>query len=293
MEISQIGKKLNDLEEERKELKKSMEMTDWLQSYNGEDRVVSISELMEELEEERKRPVFSLNSDMSSLDKIIGGFREGQLIIISAETGQGKTTYCQTLTNNFEKNGAKCLWFSYEVGIMEFIDKFVNLPAFYLPRLIKQNKLLWLETKIKEGVAKFDCNVVFIDHLHYLLEMQKMAEAKSISLLVGMMMRELKRIAIENKIIIFLVSHMRKIQTSEMPEIDDLRDSSFVGQESDIVIFLKRKKIKDKEGRMIETNETLLRVAKNRRTGALGYVPLIFIDGKFQEVENNYDINPF
>lgn len=293
MEISGIEKKLNDIEIEKKKLKESIEMTNWLQSYNEEDRVVSIYDLMEELEEERKKPIFSLNSDMSSFDKIIGGFRKGQVIIISAETGQGKTTFAQTLTSNFHKNGAKCLWFSYEVGILEFVAKFTNIPAFYLPRQIKQNKLLWLETRIKEAIEKFDCNVVFIDHLHYLLEMQKMAEAKSISLLVGMLMRELKRIAIENEVIIFLISHMRKIQTSEMPEIDDLRDSSFVGQESDIVIFLKRKKIKNEEGQIIETNETLLRVAKNRRTGALGYIPLIFVDNQFREVEKNYEINPF
>jgi len=161
-----------------------------------------------------------------------------------------------------------------------------------MPRRIKQNSLKWIEERIKESIAKYNCKVVFIDHLHYLLEMQKMAEAKSLSLLIGMMMRELKRIAIENNIVIFLVSHMRKsLYKSEdaLPDINDLRDSSFVGQESDIVMFLFRKP-SDVEGEFY-TNETLLKIAKNRRTGNLGCVRLNFTNKQFEELSLTYNEN--
>jgi len=289
MEINKISEKLNDLKCEKEVLKKLGREYEILGVYQGEDRVITSEQALEELKEDENRQVLKVKSTISALDKIVGDFREGQLVILSSPTGQGKTTFCQTLTYAFADQNINSVWFSYEVGIREFMEKMPDAPLFYLPRRIKQNSMDWLEARIKEGIAKYNCKIVFIDHLHYLLEMQKMAEAKSLSLLVGMMMRQLKRLAIENEIIIFLVSHMRKVRydTNKLPDIDDLRDSSFVGQESDIVIFLQRVMEKGDEGQDIATNRALLKVAKNRRLGSLGYVKLTFNNNRFYE-ETDY-----
>ena len=285
MESDKITKKIKDLEIEAVGLFNQNKEAEILLAYDGEDRVISSVEALEELEAENQLPIFKVQTGIPKLDEIVGDFREGQVVVLSAPTGQGKTSFAQTLTYAFGEKNINCLWFSYEVGIQEFMEKMPNAPVFYLPRRIKQNSLKWLENKSKEALVKFDAKVIFIDHLHYLLEMSKMAEAKSISLLVGMMMRDLKRMAIENKAIIFLISHMRKVQYQErMPDMDDLRDSSFVGQEADIVLFIHRLKEKDEDGREVSTNNALLKVAKNRRTGNLGYVKLMFINGRFQEI---------
>ncbi len=285
MEVSKIAKKISDLDSEERKLATLTREYEVLSVYDGEDRVISSEEMLEEMKAENRKPIFKLKSEIPKLDELIGDFRGGQVIVLSAPTGQGKTTFAQTLTYSFKNQESNCLWFSYEVGFEDFIEKMPDTPVFYLPHRIKQNSLSWLEVRIKEAIVKFDAKVVFIDHLHYLLEMQKMAEAKSISLLVGMMMRELKRIALENEIIIFLISHMRKVRYDEstLPDIDDLRDSSFVGQEADMVLFLHRI-TEEFEGRLVFTNNAILKVAKNRRTGNLGFVKLSFINGKFQEL---------
>jgi len=295
MKTTDINAKISDLEEEEKRLATYTRELEILQKYTGEDRMVSAQELFNEVSEENKTKK-SFYTTLSEFDRLVGGFREGQVVVISAPTGQGKTTFCQTLTVKFAEQQINCGWFSYEVGVEEFLTKFPEVPLCYMPRRIKQNSLKWLEARIKEGIAKYNCKVFFIDHLHYLLEMQRMAEAKSISLLVGMMMRELKKIAIENDVIIFLVSHMRKSlyktdTSTDLPDIDDLRDSSFVGQESDMVLFLYRKTSKDMYGNKFFTNETLLKIAKNRRTGNLGCVKLIFSDKQFSELELNHTQN--
>lgn len=291
MEHNQIEQKLQDIEKDDEKHQQYLRNLEVLQEYQGEDRVLPAEDLYEEVKSDE--PKLVINSNKTTLDKLLGGFREGQLVVISAPTGQGKTTFCQTLTMDFLKQDLKSIWFSYEVGIVEFMDKFPEIPSFFMPRRLKQNSMQWLETRIMEGVAKYDCKIVFIDHLHYLLEMQKMAEAKSLSLLVGMMMRELKRIAIDNEIVIFLVSHMRKStyrieKVEDLPDIDSLRDSSFVGQESDVVLFLNRMKEKDDNGHQVYTNETILKVAKNRRTGNLGYVKLYYKDKRFDELSLNH-----
>lgn len=292
MEVSKINQKLGDLNRGKKELNQYTRDLEIMQKYTGEDRVVLAKDLYNEVSEENKDKVIIKTGKLSEFDKIVGGFTEGQIVVVSAPTGQGKTTFCQTLTMNFAEQNINSLWFSYEVGVQEFLEKFPTIPVCYMPRRIKQNSIDWLELRIKESIAKFNCKVIFIDHLHYLLEMQKMAQAKSISLLIGMMMRELKRIAIENDIVIFLVSHMRKSlykSDEDLPDINDLRDSSFVGQESDIILFLFRKQGKDARGNKIYINEALLKVAKNRRTGNLGCVKLTFNNKEFTETELNQD----
>lgn len=262
-----------DLEQYQREL-------EILGQYNQEDRVISSLEAQELAEADKKIP--NINIGVMEFDDIIGGFREGQLVIISGPTGQGKTTWCQTLTSKFASKKINCLWFSYEMGIADFLEKFEGTPLFYLPKELQQNSLQWLETRIMESMAKYDCKIVFIDHLHYLLEMQKMAETHSISLLIGMMMRELKKMAIKHEITIFLVSHMRKLLYDKMPDVDDLRDSSFVGQEADIVMFIKRGKEKDSKEEAIQNNHATLRIAKNRRTGNLGVISLELINKQFR-----------
>jgi len=263
-----------------------------LGQYDKEDRVISSYEARELAEEDKKIP--NINIGVKELDEIIGGFRAGQLVVISGPTGQGKTTWCQTLTSKFVSQGVNCLWFSYEMGIADFLEKFDGNPLFYLPKELKQNSLVWLEHRIMESMAKYDCKIVFIDHLHYLLEMQKMAEAHSISLLIGMMMRELKKMSIKHEITIFLVSHMRKLLYDKMPDIDDLRDSSFVGQEADIVMFMKRGKEKDSKEEAIKNSFATLRIAKNRRTGNLGIIQLELVNKQFRahsEINRYYDTN--
>ena len=290
MEVSKLKNKISDIDTEEIKLATLTREYEILSVYDKDDRVISSEEALKELKADGLKPIFKIKSDIPKLDELIGDFRSGQVIVISAPTGQGKTTFAQTLTYSFSEQKTNCIWFSYEVGLEDFMEKMPNAPIFYLPRRIKQNSLSWVEMRIKESIVKYDAKVVFIDHLHYLLEMQKMAEAKSISLLVGMMMRELKKIALENEIIIFLISHMRKVKYEEnaLPDIDDLRDSSFVGQEADMVLFLHRI-VEEIGGSFIFTHNAILKVAKNRRLGNLGYVKLELVNGRFRELTNAFE----
>jgi replicative DNA helicase len=67
------------------------------------------------------------------------------------------------------------------------------------------------------------------------------------------------------------------------PTLEDLRDSSFIAQEADTVIMLWRKTKRDDDGELIITNETLVSVQANRRTGETGNVKMVFKNGRFFE----------
>ena len=263
-----------------------------LATYQGEDRVVPAEELIRELES-KNRTGLKLNSSIPTLDKLVEGFRKGNLVVLSAPTGHGKTTFFKTLTKNFTENGQKSIWFSYEVPADEFYATFPSGNKFFtMPRELSSGLLSWIEERILESKAKYNTNLVFIDHLHFLISMKELAITKNQSILIGMILRELKKIALANDMIIFLVAHMRKKDTEEeIPSIDDLRDSSFVAQEADVVMLLWRKQIErtreDKKNKVPPewTNEAVLSVVKNRRTGKLGHLALEYNFNKNEFLE--------
>ena len=101
-----------------------------LSEYQGSDRVIPAEELVAELLKANKGTL-KLNSSFPKLDELLGGFMKGNLIVVSAPTGQGKTTFCKTLTKNFTENGQKSIWFSYEVPADEFYATFPEGNKFF------------------------------------------------------------------------------------------------------------------------------------------------------------------
>lgn len=283
MDLSFIDKEIKNLDDKLKKDREFQKELEAMEQYGSADRVVPATEILAEIEEDKKLAPFSFNTRIPTLDKLIGGFREGQLVVVSGPTGQGKTLLLQDFTHSFSEQKVNSLWLSYEVGMEEFFDRFNGkVPNFYLPRQIRGSSLDWLKMRILEGIAKYNTKVVFVDHLHFLLEMGDLAKAKNLSLLIGMLMRDLKKFAVKTKTTIFLVSHMRKSRLDSKPTIEDLRDSSFVAQESDLVMMVWRLKNKDTDEYV---NESKVIVEKNRRTGNLGGVKIAynFIQGRFLE----------
>lgn len=287
IDTSKIERELQQVEKERETLKEKIRILEAFRSYDGDDRVISSKEFLEEFED--RKVVDSIKTGIPKLDDLTEGFREGNLIIISGVTGAGKTSLAQTFLSNFVKNDISSLFFTFEVPPEELLNKFGDkVPLFYLPRQHKRSKMQWLEERILESKAKYGVKVVFIDHLHYLLDMDQLARQGNTSLMIGSIMRELKRIAIENKLIIFLIAHFKKVklEEDEMPDIDGLRDSSFVGQEGDYVMIINRKKDINRENWI---DEATLFLVKNRWNGRTGAVQLKYSDNHFLELDTIHE----
>lgn len=243
-----------------------------LAEYQGEDRVLSAHEISLTF---REKDEYSINamSGIPSLDHYCQGFRDGELITISGKTKNGKTLLAQTLTVNFSKKNLFPLWFSFEVPTRQFISQFKEIPFIYMPSKLRAHAMDWLEERIMESFLKYYTRIVFIDHLHYLFDIQK---SRNPSLDIGAIIRRLKSIAVENEFVIFLLSHTSKSK-DENESYESIRDSSFVAQESDCVIMIKRT---PDEGE----NAARLRVEFHRRTGVIEkVVNLMKVDGLLRE----------
>jgi replicative DNA helicase len=247
--------------------------------YEGEDHLVSSRDLAELM---KNRPAETKYlSGFTGLDRILDGFRENQLIVLAAPTKSGKTSFCVELTTRL--SSVNPTWIPFEESAEELIQKFLDRkeepPLFYTPKTITGNTTTWIEKKVIEAKAKYDSKVMFVDHLHFVVNLTGNA---NMSLEIGKTMRELKGIAKRWNIILVLIAHLRKTRMDEQPGLEDLRDSSFVAQEADTVLMLWRE-TKRNRGELEITNNVNLSVQANRRTGRTGNVKLVFEDGRFFE----------
>ncbi len=232
-----------------------------LREYQGRDRVVSSFELAEILKN-KPEPLFKINSGLPSLDNMTAGFCGGNLIIISGPTGNGKTLLAQTLTNYFAKKKHEPLWFSYELPPEELLSTFPELPYFLLPMELKHGSMDWFEERVIESFEKHRSRIIIVDHLHFLIDMFRL---KNPSLEIGGCVRRLKRFAVREGFIVFLICHIHKIQEGASVRYHHIRDSSFVAQEADTVLMIQR--LKPQNG---AKNRAELRVEKCRKTGVMG-----------------------
>lgn len=243
-----------------------------LYNYTGEDRILSSHDLEMAFRQEEK--TISVKSGIPTIDKLITGFEGGELTVISGLTGNGKTLFNQTLTRNFAKQDINSLWFSYEVRPDNFLKCFGNkLPLFYMPARLNGNSIDWITTRIHEAKLKYEIKAVFIDHLHYLVDMNR----HNMSVEIGAVMRAIKKLALRFNVCFFLIAHTTKIKPETELGLGDTRDSSFIEQEADNVFYLWRLK---KEGNQ---NQAVLKIAKNRRNGVFEKKILLIKAGNFLE----------
>lgn len=228
-----------------------------LLKYDGEDQVISAYEMSLTFAE-RGQYTINVKSGIPSLDYYCDGFRDGELITISGKTKNGKTLLAQSLSKHFAGRLYNPLWFSYEVPARQFLNQFDAIPDIFMPSKLKAHAMDWIEERIMESFVKYNTRIVFIDHLHYLFDIQR---SRNPSLDIGAIIRRLKTIAVSNEFIIFLLCHTSKAK-DENETYESIRDSSFVAQESDCVIMVKRT---PSEGE----NYARARVEFHRRTGVM------------------------
>lgn len=232
------------------------------------------------------------------LDEVMnGGFKEGDLVVLSGVSGEGKTTMGQTFTYHLCKKAVPTLWFSYEVS-PEFLDKQfteMGLNSFYLAYTPKKNttgKLKWIKDKIKEGWTKYATKVVFIDHLDFVLGTD-VKDSDTQAIAFKKIATELKALAVELNVVIVSIAHLRKVPPGKEPDMQDIGYSAGIFQLADYVFIVQREKEKQsgmgKEEGTLYTNNSFIKIVKNRETGQLIYIKCQHQNGKFTQLTNRDD----
>jgi twinkle protein len=219
-------------------------------------------------------PMYELNEEITkaidlgestgykTLDNILGGLRLGELLVITADTGSGKSTFCTNLIVHLAKNNNPIWVNSYEMDYRvigrkiasvalkknlrykEFTDQedmelaawTLKHPVFINP-ISRGQSVKELRNTIEMAAFAYGIKYIFIDHLDYI---KARGERDSVLENIDEAMRELHQIALEFRVSIILVVHPVQIKEKRELTIHDLKGSSSIKQYADNIIILTR-----------------------------------------------------
>jgi len=210
----------------------------------------------------------SYESGFSVIDSSIdGGFRAGDFTIVSGIPGDGKTTFCRSLTMNFAKHDIPTLWFSYEMTARELWDSFEKMGAdasliSYVPFELEDD-YGWITRRIDQGIKEFGVKAIFIDTLGDIVRSEKnQKDLGNYATYLAQLCKDLRQYAVKNEVMIFAVAHATKQTRSNTNETDnaDIANSNGIPAAATNIFHVWR----DKE------DETLsyVKVGKSRRDGS-------------------------
>lgn len=247
-----------------------------------------------------------IDTGFPRLDGILKGMYGGNLIIIGARPGVGKSALGLDFAASAARKGHKAIYFSLEMLRDELGERYIcnrgNIPLDHiidktmdndeitryskacaelsrLPIIINDSPNVTVQQIRAEARIIPDAEIIFVDHIGLL---KAAGKYQNRNLELGAISRELKNLATELRIPIVVLAQLnRGKEETQEPQLNDLRDSGELEQNASKVLFLWKL-----------DNETGVRgckVAKNRR-GKLGTVQLNF-EGEYQRfIERSEDI---
>ena len=291
----------------------------------------SLEEIMADLYEELGQNAANHDKPLGVLtgfpriDECLLGLRPGQMIVIGARPGVGKTSFALNLMTNAAFNGASVAMFSLEMSKVEIAQRLlaanarVGLQEIRSARIRNEqwpqilqatNDLSQLDimiddtpgTTVTEIRAKArrilrgkPLGLVIIDYLQLISPPSGGHRADSRATEVSEMSRGIKIMAKDLGVPVVALSQLNRTvenRTGKRPQLSDLRESGSIEQDADVVALLDRSMNEDEASREDRPamNETTFIIAKNR-SGALADVPLTFLPGstKFVEVDTFHD----
>lgn len=240
------------------------------------------------------------------LDFYMQGLREGELTVITADTGAGKTTFCTQLMVNAAMQNIPVWINSWEMKpettmrklasivlrrpmkICNFnsheneqFDEFASrFKIFINPNTIGTNiRMLGKQLKIAQ---KLGIKIVMLDHLDYLVQDKKEKQHEAIEDTV----KQLHELAFSLNMHFLLICHPKQSGSgSEEIGMHSLKGSSSIKQYADNILILHRCSRTDKSA---DPNKVKIRIAKNRMFGIEG-VTYLFYDPMWDGYEELRD----
>ena len=243
----------------------------------------------------------------SLFDKRSGGLQTSDLIIIAADSSQGKTSLAIKLAMNC---GCPVAFYSMEMKKEQIAARMISIESGIPSNEILYSKLLNEQIKvIDKGVSqviqkpiyfddrstsnidtilssirmmkiKYGIKGVIVDYLQILNVNMKGANKEQ---QMGDVARRLKNIAKELDIWVIALSQLSRDSQNPAPSIARLRDSGQIAEAADMVILIYRpeiygKKYPDEFSDKSTENTALIDVAKGRNTGLMKF--LVGFDSK-------------
>jgi len=254
------------------------------------------SQKLAEMREGQQIKVFT---GVDGLDRLTGGFRPGELVIVTGETGGGKTLFSQRTRKRNCEDGRHALYCSGEMFARHLVGRELAADAGVRPSRIRRDDCLTEEdwNSLIEAAAHQckTCRILdgSLDFPRIRRSARRMKKAHGLTLLVldydelidiigkdeldqqRNLVRAAKSLGMELGCAVILVSQLRKSPGDKdiaRPTLQNIYGSGAKVKHASIVIFADRPYVRELQGN--EKTATLY-VLKNR-DGKIGAVPAIF-----------------
>jgi replicative DNA helicase len=268
-----------------------------------------LSSTVKRIEEIAANPgsTIGVPSGIIDLDKLTAGFQKGDLVIIAGRPSMGKTALALTVARNaaIESKSPTAI-FSLEMSSDQLgqrlltsearVDnshvrrgslpsgkwKNINIASGKLaqaPLYIDDTpalSILDLRSRARRLKRERNIELIIVDYLQ-LMQGPKNSENRQNE--ISQITQSLKALAKELNIPVIALSQLSRAveqRTKKEPMLSDLRESGAIEQDADVVIFLYRPSVYDKENQDLKGLAYLI-VAK-QRNGPTGRVTATFID---------------
>ena len=264
----------------------------------------SLTEVYEYVDQSSRTAEFpGVPSGIRELDVLLGNFQKGDVYILAARPGQGKTSLELSILLNTARLGKRCAFFSLEMSRNKVTSRLIAQDTGLNVQMLNTGKLSddqWptftagIECMEKLPIYIDDtpaicpaqiltrCRRLILDSgpldlvaIDYLQLMKSGGKAENRTQEIGLISRSLKTLAKELDVPVLAAAQLnREIEkrADRRPQLSDLRESGDLEQDADVVVFLYQP---DPENNTAGTVQTDLIIAK-QRNGPVGTISTVF-----------------
>ncbi len=265
--------------------------------------------------------VIGVPSGLVDLDAKTAGFHPSDLIIVAGRPGMGKTALALSIARNAAVDHHEGVGiFSLEMSNSQLAMRLLCSEARVDNHLVRTGMLpkdQWKNLSFKAGVlseapiflddspgitvlelrakarrlkTEHDIKMIIVDYLQ-LMQGPKGVESRQQE--ISVISRSLKALAKDLNIPIIALSQLSRAvesRTDRRPQLSDLRESGAIEQDADMVMFLYRPWVYNKDDEDIRHKAEII-LAKQRH-GPTGVIPATFID-RFTRFEDASEMDDF
>lgn len=230
----------------------------------------SFDSLLKRRENYQNGTISGILTGVDRLDKKIGGFQPGQLVIIAARPAMGKTSFAVQIMKKAARQNFNVLMYSLEMMDEQIADKIIIADTGvdserYRNGNLDESELIAIHNKLGEFASlpieiddkagnsiqyiqaqatikkhQNQCDVIFIDYVGLVGNNERTGNREQY---IATISKKCKEMAKQLDVPVILLAQLnRDVEKTrdKMPSLSDLRESGSIEQDADIVIAMMR-----------------------------------------------------
>lgn len=258
--------------------------------------------------QKKKEEISGIKTGFPEVDRMIDGMHGGDLIVVGARPGAGKTAFVMNVSGNVTDGDDSASLFNYEMKDLAIARRLVATATLIETHKMKNgermDELDWarfsqgagnlakrplmtheasgmnvrdIRRAVAQDIKRFkkENHVVIVDYLQLISTINPNDKSDD-NAKYGAMCRELKLMALDFDVPVILLSQLSRaveMRQDKRPIMSDLRGSGSIEQDADVIMMLYRDDYYDKDSEDAGTVEVII---KKQRDGDTGTVKLFF-----------------